>query len=81
MSFYLNINRIEQLHTLILQKKTGTPKQLAERLGISRVSLYMMIEELNSLSLTVSYSRKFETFYYKTVKQLTWISEAEITWN
>jgi len=56
---------MEHLHKLILQKNTGTPKQLSEQLGISRVSLYMMIDELKSLSLPVGYSRRFETYYYK----------------
>jgi len=64
MNLIKNINRVETLHTLILQEKTGTPKQLAECLGISRATLYVLIDELNSLNMPVSYSRKYETFYY-----------------
>jgi len=69
MSFYQNINLIEQLHTLIIQKKTGSPKQLTQKLGISKVNLYILIEELESFGLKVSYSTKFETFYYKTAQE------------
>jgi hypothetical protein len=64
MNLFRNFYRVEKLHTLILQKKTGTPKELATRLGISRATLYVLIDELNSLNMPVSYSRKYETFYY-----------------
>ena len=64
MNLFRNFYRLEKLHTLIQQKKTGTPKQLAEQLGISRATLYVLIDELNSLNMPVSYSRKYETFYY-----------------
>ena len=71
MNFIKNINRVERLHNLILQKKTGNPKQIAECLGISRATLYVLIEELNSLNMPVSYSRKYETFYYEQEVKLT----------
>lgn len=71
MNFIKNINRVEKLHTLILNEKTGTPKELAENLGISRATLYVLIEELNSLNMPVSYSRKYETFYYEREMRLT----------
>lgn len=71
MNLLQNVNRMEKLHALILQKKTGTPKELAERLGISRASLYILIDEFNSLNLPVSYSRKYETFYYERDVKLT----------
>jgi transcriptional antiterminator len=65
MNFIKNINQVEKLHTLILQQKTGTPKELAECLGITRATLYVLIEELNALNMPVVYSRKYETFYYE----------------
>jgi len=71
MNFIKNINRVEQLHNLIIQKKTGTPKQLAEQLGICRATLYVLIDELNALNMPVAYSRKYETFYYKKEVKLT----------
>jgi hypothetical protein len=78
MNFLQNVNRIEKLHSLILQKKTGNPKKLAERLGISRASLYILIEEFNSLDLPVSYSRKLETFYYVREVKLTLSFKVEL---
>jgi len=55
MNLLQNVQRIERLHTLILQKKTGTPKELANLLGISRASLYMLIDEFNCNFSKVSF--------------------------
>ena len=57
-------NRMEKLHALIREKKTGSPKKLAERLGVNRTMLYLLIDELSSITVAIGYSRKFETFYY-----------------
>jgi len=58
-------NRMEKLHGLILERKTGSPKELAEKLGVNRTTLYVLIDEISTLATPVSYSRKYETFYYK----------------
>jgi hypothetical protein len=70
MNILKDINCVEKLHTLILQKKTGSPIALAQTLGISRVMLHILIDELSSLNMPVSYSRKYETFYYETEVKL-----------
>jgi hypothetical protein len=64
MNFLKNLNCVEELHKLIQQRQTGSPKKLAERLGVNRAKLYVLIEELNALKMPVAYSRKYETFYY-----------------
>ncbi|MGB4414104.1 MAG: hypothetical protein WBI53_04355 [Paludibacter sp.] len=58
-------DQINQLHRLIQLQETGTPKQLAERLGINRAELYLCIEELISFNLPLAYSFRRKTFYYK----------------
>lgn len=78
MNFIKNINRVEKLHSLILQEKTGNPKQLAEQLGICRATLYVLIEELNALNMPVAYSRKYETFYYEKEVKLTLAFKIEV---
>jgi len=65
MNFNQTIERLQLLHALISQKRTGSPEKLAKRLGVSRSCLYNMIEELKSLQLPVIYSRKIESFYYE----------------
>ena len=71
MNFIKNINCVERLHALILQEKTGSPKELARQLGIDRVTLYVLIEELGALNMPVVYSRKYQTFQYKKISNVS----------
>jgi len=78
MNLLQNIQCIERLHTLNLQKKTCTPKELANLLGISRVSLYILFDEFNCNFSKVSFdfgkvlreNQLFLSFrdYYKELK-------------
>lgn len=65
MNLSQTIERLQVLHSLISQKKTGTPEQLAKRLGVSRSCLYNLIEELRVFQIPILYSRKIESFYYE----------------
>lgn len=78
MNFLKNINHVEKLHELILQKKTGTPNRLAQQLGITKATLYVLIEELNALNMPVAYSRKYETFYYERDMKQVISSESKL---
>jgi excisionase family DNA binding protein len=53
------------LEQLIRREHTGTPDELAERLHISRSTVYEIIEELNMRGVEIKYSRRKCTFYYK----------------
>lgn len=66
MNILKNIERIQMLHKLIKEEKTGTPDSLSRRLDISRASLYNLLEELKSIDAPILYSRQKETFYYAT---------------
>ena len=70
MNLIKNLNYVEKLHELIVQQKTGSPKELAEKLGINRAKLYVLIDELNDLNMHVVYSRKYETFYYQQAEDI-----------
>jgi len=65
MKIIETFERIKLLHALILQKKTGTPDQLAKRLGISRTCLYNLIDELKGYNLPIDYSKSLTTFFYE----------------
>ena len=65
MNLSQTIERLQVLHSLISQRKTGTPEQLAKRLGVSRSCLYNLIEELRVFQIPILYSRKIESFYYE----------------
>ncbi len=73
MTFTKTIERLQLLHELISQNKTGTPEQLANRLGVSRSYLYIMIDELRLLNLHISYSRKNKSFYYEKVVDVEFV--------
>jgi len=78
MDLIKNLNQVEKLHELIVQQKTGTSKVLAEKLGVNRAALYVLIDELKELNMPVAYSRKYETFYYEQAKPLKSSSKASM---
>ena len=57
------LNKLSLFNKLVEQESTGTPSEFAERLGISRTSLYDLIDELKSYNVNIVYSRKRKTFY------------------
>lgn len=64
MNFIQLIDRVNTIHKLILNESTGTPEQLAKKIGVSRSSLYNLIEDLKSHNAPIRYSRCRQTFYY-----------------
>lgn len=64
MTFFETIERVSRLHSFIKEEKTGKPEMLADRLGISRASLYKLVDELKSYDAPIDYSRRRETFFY-----------------
>ena len=64
MKIIESIERIQILHKLMSEEKTGTPNDLAQRLGISRSTLYNLLEELKAQRISIAYSRTKESFFY-----------------
>lgn len=54
-----------KFHKFIQEKQTGSPDELAERLQISRRTLYNIIDELKEIGVTVKYCRQQRTFSYE----------------
>ena len=63
MKVFTQLERISRLGKLIEQKRTGTPNEFADRLGVSRTSLYELIDELKSKGAPIVYSKSAKTFY------------------
>jgi predicted transcriptional regulator len=59
------LDKMSVFNQLVEQERTGTPSEFAKRLGISRSTLYEIIDELRSRGVEVCYSRTNLTFYYK----------------
>ena len=62
---YINeLERLHQLHGLIKNENSGTPKQIARKMQISERSIYRLIEKLKDLNAEVCFDRKRNTYYY-----------------
>ncbi|GAO41958.1 HTH domain-containing protein [Flavihumibacter petaseus] len=59
------IDRLDRLDNLIRTKSTGTPQDLANKLNISRSTLYEYIGLLKSMGAPISFCRRRNSFYYE----------------
>lgn len=66
MKFVEQIERLQYLDELIRKKSTGSPQQLAKRIGLSRSQLYNLIGYLNDMGMEVRFSRVRNSFYYSS---------------
>ncbi|WP_315821834.1 helix-turn-helix domain-containing protein [Paraflavitalea speifideaquila] len=55
---------MKRLDALIAAKRTGTPKQLAEKLGLSERTVRNYITTLKELGAPIHYDRKRQSYYY-----------------
>lgn len=70
MEFVKQIERIQVLNKLIRDRRTGSPIELAKRLGVSRRQLYVYLEYLEDQGLKISYSRRVGSFIYSNDQRL-----------
>ncbi|WP_316769850.1 hypothetical protein [Pedobacter frigiditerrae] len=64
MKIFEYIDRINLLHKLIKEPRTGKPDSLAKRLCISTSRLYVILDELKLKGAPIGYSREAQTYYY-----------------
>jgi len=64
MTFVEQLRMIQRLDALIRRKSTGSPKQLAGRLNVSRASLYRYLNELRNLGAHVEYCSNRGSYFY-----------------
>ncbi len=60
-----SLERLQQLHNLILNENTGSPKELAELMNISDRSVHSLVEYLKECEANICYCRKRKTYFYK----------------
>ena len=65
MKIFEYLDRISMMHRLVSGQKTGTPEEFARQLGVSRTSLYELIDELRSRGAPIAYSKSAKTFFYR----------------
>lgn len=57
--------RLEKMDRLIRIKGTGSPREFAEKIGISERQIYCDIEMIRDLGGEIRYSRSRRTYYYE----------------
>jgi biotin operon repressor len=86
MKLFEYLDRISMLHKLVSRQRTGSPEELAQMLGVSRTTLYELIDELRSRGAPIIYSKSAKTFFYRepydiavtcTLKPLTYAETKE----
>ncbi len=70
MTFIEKLNTIERIDQLIRLKATGSPKDLASRLALSRSTLYTILESMRQMGAEIEYCRTDQSFYYRIDKPL-----------
>ena len=65
MKLLYYLERVERIHRLIEQEKTGRPVEFAARLGISVSRLSRIIDELRIQGAPILYDRQRYTYYYR----------------
>jgi len=59
-----NLERLQRLHQLIKNERTGTPKELASRMYVSERLIYNLIDQLKDYDAGICYDRSRKTYYY-----------------
>jgi predicted DNA-binding transcriptional regulator YafY len=87
MKVFEYLDRIRRMHSMVQRNATGTPDECARQLGVSRTTLYELIDELRLRGAPIVYSKSAHTYYYNrpfdititcTLKPLTLAEEKEI---
>ncbi|MCH7401288.1 DNA-binding protein [Belliella kenyensis] len=66
MELIRKIERLELLIKLVKEQRTGSPDQFAQRLGMSRAKLYLVLEELRDEGVEIGFCKKVRSFCFKS---------------
>jgi len=64
MKLLEKLNTLERLDQLIRMKATGTPQELADRLGFSKRKIFDLLNDLRMLGAEISYNVYRESYQY-----------------
>lgn len=65
MAITTYIRRIDRIDQLIRLQATGSPKELADKLGISKRTVYEYIEEMKLLGAPIKYDKYVRSYVYR----------------
>ena len=58
------IDRVMLFNKLVKEQRTGTPDEIANRLGLKRSSFFRFLEELKEREVPIAYSKCLCSYYY-----------------
>jgi DeoR/GlpR family transcriptional regulator of sugar metabolism len=64
MGLFDRMERTKRLDALIRKRATGSPDDLARRMGVSEATVYRWLQELKQFGLPVRYCRRRKTYLY-----------------
>jgi len=70
MNIFADLFLIQRIDHLIRTRATGTPIQLAERLGISERKLYRLMGEFRDQGFPIAYDKQADTYYYSELVKI-----------
>jgi hypothetical protein len=65
MSFIKYYERLKRIDDLIRRRATGTPKELADKIGVSERWIYECLKEIKLLGGALKYCDKSKTYFYE----------------
>ena len=76
----MNILIIKKIHSMILSKSTGKPKELALKLNVSERTIYNYIHFMRSeLKAPIKYNRIKGTYLYDTKCNINFIHKERVS--
>lgn len=63
--FFERLLLLDRIDRLIQRRQTGSPKELSERLNVSKRTVYRLIEELRVLGLSIEFDRVVNSYVYQ----------------
>jgi len=70
MRFFEKIKVIERIDQLIRMKATGSARDLAKRLEVSKSTVYEIIDIMKCMGADIEYCNQRKSYYYKENKVL-----------
>ena len=64
MNIFTDLFLLQRIDHLIRTRATGTPSQLAERLGISERKMYRLVGDFRDQGFPIAYDKQADTYYY-----------------
>ena len=65
MTFHQQNDRLKRLDGFIRRKGTGTPDDFAQRMNVSRATLFRLIDYFRSIGAKIAYDKERQTYCYE----------------